>query len=237
MLLVILRQIGTFKNVFHILIVQIPGLGRTLHLHQCDKTLPCCKPSLRASSKRIRIASINIENLKSKQPLLHDLLEHFDVILLQEHWLFLFENGYLQTAAEEHDCMFTARFVDKDSPIPPIQKPRGHGGCAIFWKRILGHHYNLDKLGSHRISSVSMQLGLSRFCFISCYFPCRGTYRDADYSETIEDLACVISTHLYHKIILAGDFNADLLKPNHRASLIAPYANAVWNASLPLSSN
>ena len=97
-----------------------------------------------------------------------------------------------------------------------------HGGCAIFWKRILGHHYNLDKLGSHRISSVSMQLGLSRFCFISCYFPCRGTYRDADYSETIEDLACVISTHLYHKIILAGDFYADLLKPNHRASLIAP---------------
>ena len=31
-LLVILRHIGTFKNVFHILIVQTPGLGRTLHL-------------------------------------------------------------------------------------------------------------------------------------------------------------------------------------------------------------
>ena len=30
-LLVILRHIGIFKNVFHILIVQIPGLGRTLH--------------------------------------------------------------------------------------------------------------------------------------------------------------------------------------------------------------
>ena len=32
MLLVILRHMGTFKNVFNILIVQIPGLGRTLHL-------------------------------------------------------------------------------------------------------------------------------------------------------------------------------------------------------------
>ena len=32
MLLVILRLMGTFKNVFNILIVQIPGLGRTLHL-------------------------------------------------------------------------------------------------------------------------------------------------------------------------------------------------------------
>ena len=31
-LLVILKHIGTFKNVFHILIVQIPGLDRTLHL-------------------------------------------------------------------------------------------------------------------------------------------------------------------------------------------------------------
>ena len=29
-LLVILRHMGTFKNVFNILIVQIPGLGRTL---------------------------------------------------------------------------------------------------------------------------------------------------------------------------------------------------------------
>ena len=32
-LLVILRHIGPFKNVFHILIVQIPVLGRTLHLN------------------------------------------------------------------------------------------------------------------------------------------------------------------------------------------------------------
>ena len=32
MLLVIFRHMGTFKNVFNILIVQIPGLGRTLHL-------------------------------------------------------------------------------------------------------------------------------------------------------------------------------------------------------------
>ena len=31
-LLVILRQMGTFNNVFNILIVHIPGLGRTLHL-------------------------------------------------------------------------------------------------------------------------------------------------------------------------------------------------------------
>ena len=31
-LLVILRHMGTFKNVFNILIVQIHGLGRTLHL-------------------------------------------------------------------------------------------------------------------------------------------------------------------------------------------------------------
>ena len=31
-LLVILRHMGTFKNVTNILIAQIPGLGRTLHL-------------------------------------------------------------------------------------------------------------------------------------------------------------------------------------------------------------
>ena len=31
-LLVILRHMGTFKNVFNILIVQISGLDRTLHL-------------------------------------------------------------------------------------------------------------------------------------------------------------------------------------------------------------
>ena len=32
MLLVILRHMGTFKNVFNILVMQIPGLGRTFHL-------------------------------------------------------------------------------------------------------------------------------------------------------------------------------------------------------------
>ena len=32
MLLVILRHMGTFKIVFNIFIVQIPGLGKTLHL-------------------------------------------------------------------------------------------------------------------------------------------------------------------------------------------------------------
>ena len=32
MLLVILRRMGTFKKVFKIFNVQIPGIGRTLHL-------------------------------------------------------------------------------------------------------------------------------------------------------------------------------------------------------------
>ena len=41
MLLVILRLMWTFKNVFKILIVQIPGWGKTLHLtkHMNDQML------------------------------------------------------------------------------------------------------------------------------------------------------------------------------------------------------
>ena len=31
-MIIILRRVGTFKNVFKILMVQIPGWGRTLHL-------------------------------------------------------------------------------------------------------------------------------------------------------------------------------------------------------------
>ena len=125
----------------------------------------------------------------------------------------------MQAAALEHGFSVSARYVDEEDPIQPTQKPRGYGGTAIFCKSDLGHSFRAVKLGNHRYALATLQLGELRICAVSCYLPCRGSYKDEVYREAAEDLACIISSFPEHQFLIMGDFNADLLGKDHRAQL------------------
>ena len=78
----------------------------------------------------ISIASINIQNIKSNIPYLHTLLEEHDLVCIQEHWLFNYEQNWISNNIK--NLKVHIKSVDDDDPISHAQKIRGYGGIAII---------------------------------------------------------------------------------------------------------
>ena len=70
-----------------------------------------------------------------------ELLNSYDIIMFQEHWLFKFEHKLITPLCGDHDIDYIAHSVDEIDPIPPVQPPRCFGGTAIIWKRNNGLKY------------------------------------------------------------------------------------------------
>ena len=72
------------------------------------------------------LATFNIKGFQSNQNYYNELLPKFDILLLQEHWLFNFEQEILN----QYHTDFTAftRHVDDFDPMSPNCRPRGYGG-------------------------------------------------------------------------------------------------------------
>ena len=119
----------------------------------------------------------------------------------------------------------------------PSSQSRNLEATALFCRSELGHSFRAVKLGDHRFALATLHVGEMKFCFVSCYFPCRGSYKDEAFSETAEDLACIVSSFPDHQIFVMGDFNADLLGGDRRARLfwdvIAPYHIKLPDSSPP----
>ncbi len=112
-----------------------------------------------------------------------------------------------------------ARAVDEDNPLPPIQKPRGYGGTAIFYNK----KFKVTKLkdGNHRITCIEVTSKNKKpLIFISVYMPAKGAAsRDAEYVECLNSLEEILHRYQHtHHLTIAGDFNASYFadKPDAR---------------------
>ena len=90
------------------------------------------------TTRPLSIVSLNIKNVKSNTLCLTSLLEDYDFITLQEHWLFKFEQHMFLHLTSYPDVDYVARSCDETNPIPPAQPPRGYGGAAIIWRKSIG---------------------------------------------------------------------------------------------------
>ena len=128
-----------------------------------------------------------------------------DVIILQEHWLFQFEEKYLNTIHPQYN--YSSRHVDDDDPIPAKQRPRGYGGICILWRKDL----SIEKLdeGSSRIQLV--KLGESTI-LVNSYLPCRGKYSNEEFKDEIDQIEEILHKYKDASIIIAGDMNVDIYR-------------------------
>lgn len=81
----------------------------------------------------LSLATFNIKGFQSNQNYYHELLQTFDILLLQEHWLFNFEQEILKQS--HTDVSVFTRHVDDFDPISPISRPRRYGGIAFVYKK------------------------------------------------------------------------------------------------------
>ena len=139
------------------------------------------------TKSELSIVTVNVKNYNANKLYLEQLLNNFDIICIQEHWLFSFEKDILKQASMRHTCF--ARSVDDDDLISPYQRPRGYGGIAVFiplqWAAITKN--TMD--GDHRLSVTTIDLPNLKLCVVNCYLPCRG-YRTSysDYNDCLTQL-------------------------------------------------
>lgn len=163
-----------------------------------------------AAKSSIKIVTANIKNFNADKVYLHHLLQNYDIVCIQEHWLFNFEKSNLEKVSNTHSCH--AKSVDDSDPISPYQRPRGYGGTAIFSPKDWAAITKYEKDGDHRIIVLTINLPGRHLCIVNCYLPCRG-YKTSldDYKDCLTQLREIICKFSKtHNIILCGDMNASI---------------------------
>lgn len=158
----------------------------------------------------LSLATFNCKNIKSSTHTIQKLLEGHDIILIQETWLFKYENSFFKDTF--HNIGVISKQIDDDSPIPPIQKPRGYGGSAIVW------HEKLDPLisqipdGSNRILGIRLLHKPKDILILNAYMPCKGQKTSLEnYKEVLDEIHEIVTKYTPTcEIILGGDLNAQI---------------------------
>ena len=171
-----------------------------------DPTEPTCNNTL-------SMASINIQNIKSNTQYLQALLKEHDIICIQEHWLFNYEQNWINNNIK--DIKVHTKSVDDEDPISHAQKIRGYGGVSIICnnKQINDNTKQLPD-GNTRTQVLEVKLDSTKLLIVNCYMPCRNSKTGlTDYDDALDTLGEILTKYTdSHNILLAGDFNASLTR-------------------------
>ena len=157
----------------------------------------------------ISLATFNCRGFRSSMDYLKHLTNsNIDVIVLQEHWLWLFELDLLSTISA--DYTYTA--VSDNHLNGTSDFVRGCGGVAILWKKYL--NTSPLQFASDRMCGLSIDLNSTsatpRFLSIlGIYMPCSEQCQDVyrNYFESVEDHISQLS---HNPMLIMGDLNAHL---------------------------
>ena len=154
------------------------------------------------------LATFNIKGFQSNQNYYSELLQKFDILLQQEHWLFNFE----QDIWKLYHTDFTSftRHVDDFDPISPINRPKRYVGIAVVYKKTLSPSITQLPDGDHIIQAIYIITNYKSICLVNVYLPARGiaTGQELYWSALYTLREIIWKNEDTHTIIVAGDFNA-----------------------------
>lgn len=180
----------------------------------------------------MKIASYNCKNCKTSAATISELAKKYDIILLQEHWLFEFQIDLLNEI--DLNLCSTGKGVDKYNPIQPSQIPRGYGGVGILWNKEIDYMVKSLPDGNERFQCIELSpVNTKPLLISSVYLPTRG-YKDSiqTFRESIDQMYEIVQKfQSTHTLIFGGDFNEDLrkqLKNDERSECLMEFMNECY---------
>ena len=160
-------------------------------------------------STPIKFASYNMHGFNSGLPMMQDICNSVDIILIQEHWLHTSELNKLNLVHDSFSS-FAVSAMDKKSGNG-ILHGRPFGGTGILWRKSLvkdGLHIKL--IDKDEDDGRYITVMLSNKLLITCvYLPCHSNSiaYNVELSAICAHLESLLDkyTDCYH--IIAGDFN------------------------------
>ena len=155
------------------------------------------------------------KNFNTNLVFLETLLNDYQIVAVQEHWLYGFEKGKLIDFCEKQWFSTMIKSSDDNDPLTPLQRPRGKGGVALLLSKCLDKHVTiLDQEGGTRVCVIQVETHAGPVTTINCYLPCRGNKEaDRDFMNVTDDVREIVVTYKQSSdIILLGDMNASMFR-------------------------
>ena len=171
--------------------------------------MPSATKPRRAGQSHVHVASCNIEGACSNSPYIDELKANYDIIGLQETWLWKFEANHLANICPEFNYVHTAQ--DELDEISPDQRPRGFGGCALLYKK--GIPAQKISTNSNRICGAILQLDNTSILVLSIYMPTQGSNNSYTYQEQLDLLKAILDEYSKFDVLILGDMNASISRP------------------------
>jgi exonuclease III len=142
------------------------------------------------------------------------LVNSFDIICFQEHWLFEFQKNELDKFKGKD---FFARCSDTYDQISAFSLPRGKGGVAIAWPQALSSKITRLSEGNARVMGILIAIN-PKVCVIGTYMPTNNPLVNLsiEYAECLDIIQHMVMTYKEsHEIIIIGDLNGTLSTPRN----------------------
>ena len=185
-------------------------------------------PKMYNTMDRINICSFNCRSFKNSLPVIYDLCNKYDIVLLQEHWLIPNDLCLLNNAHGDFQS-YGISAVDISSDIL-VGRP--FGGTAVLYRKSLADQITVIDSDESRITGIQINTNVGPLLLLNVYMP-------TNYSDDVSlELYCdclaklhalIVDTDAVHTVI-AGDFNCG---PSSR--FFAEFVNFAWDNNLVMS--
>lgn len=158
--------------------------------------------------KELKITTWNVGGLKYNLQFLREHIAMWDIVCLQEHWLFPDDLGFLNGIDES----FTSWGRSSSNLNSESLSRRGMGGLAFLWKKDLTNAVipMLD-VGSDRIMVLSLRNSKNEEIYIiNVYLPSSSESAEIYQLHVAELQEIIYKLQNKGSIILLGDFNAHI---------------------------
>jgi len=133
------------------------------------------------------------------------LLEHCDILFLQEHWLSESQLDGLGSISPTHLAFGISGFGCSD-----VLSGRPYGGCAIFWRRSLVFRVTPVLTDSRRVCCLLLSCPEFKLLCINVYMPYEDDVTNLDeFSLQLAVVDDLIDRNPGCHVMLGGDFNVD----------------------------
>jgi len=156
--------------------------------------------------KSINIVSFNCRSFRSSSGYVKQLLEHCDILCLQEHWL------PDQQLCDLNICQNSAVTGVSGMVSDCVIHGRPYGGCAIYFRTTLSSSISHCQIVSRRFCGIKVKLAGGRILLVVCvYLPFDDGHASdvLKFGEVLGELEAFLYTQSYDLLAVVGDFNVD----------------------------
>ncbi len=155
----------------------------------------------------MKIVTWNCKNFKTNVPWLTSIGMDFDILLLQETWLFDFEENLVSSLFPNCTCITASSMKNNKNST----RGRPFGGTAVIIKKEFNSAIISVKKDDPRILSIELQSDYGILLIVNVYMPCNSPQNNDLIFSYYNKLQSLIRDHSGPAVI-AGDFN---VSPKH----------------------